>query len=140
MVADATTMKDWCGDSHPATMLANENAFRLRPHFLKLKALQFDKNAERTPQNIVELVDLISHFLCGHSCYYLSEHLHLSDCVALETKKLSDAMDMEILVRKKPFREEKQGDFINAVDSDDETIEKPNRLRAEFLGGSGESD
>ena len=53
---------------------------------------------------------------------------------------MNDALDMDILVRKKPFREEKQGGFTNDVDSDDEATEKANRLRSEFLGGAGESD
>ena len=53
---------------------------------------------------------------------------------------MNDALDMDILVRKKPFREEKQGGFTNDVDSDDEATEKANRLRFEFLGGAGESD
>ena len=47
---------------------------------------------------------------------------------------------MDILVRSKPFREEKQGGFINDVDSDDEGAPKPNPLTSEFLGGGGDSD
>ena len=54
-------------------------------------------------------------------------------------EKINDALDMDILVRKKPFREEKQGGFTNDVDSDDEATEKPNRLRSEFLRGAGEA-
>ena len=140
VIADTTTMKDWSGDSHPAALLASQCAFRLRPHLLQILAVHFDKHAERMPHGIVELVDLISRFLCGHSCYNLYEQLHLAEFAALEGKKHNDALDMDILVRKKPFREEKQGGFINDVDSDDETSEKPNPLRSEFLGGTGESD
>ena len=53
---------------------------------------------------------------------------------------LVDALDMDILVRLKFFRDEKQDDFINDVNSNDETIEKPDHLLAEFLGGAGESE
>ena len=98
--AEMTTMKDWSGDLHLVP-------FRLRPHLLKVMALHFDKHAERMPHGIVELADLISRFLCGHSCYNLYEQLHLAEFAALEMKKLNDALDMDILVRKKPFREER---------------------------------
>ena len=47
--------------------------------------------------------------------------MHLVEFAALQMKKYNDALDMDILVRKKPFREEKQGGFINDVDSEDET-------------------
>ena len=48
---------------------------------------------------------------------------------------------MDILVRKKPFREEKQGGFINDVDSEDEKQDADKkRIYSEFLGGGGESD
>ena len=48
---------------------------------------------------------------------------------------------MDILVRKKPFREEKQGGFINDVDSEDEKqAEDKKRIYAEFLQGGGDSD
>ena len=58
------------------------------------------------PHGIVELVDRISlFFLCGCSLYH-GEQLHLVEFAALEIKKLNDAMDMDLLVRKKPFREE----------------------------------
>ena len=46
--------------------------------------------------------------------------MHLAEFAALEIKKLNDAMDMDLLVRKKPFREDNQGGFVNDVDSDDE--------------------
>ena len=39
----------------------------------------------------------------------------------MEAKKMSGALGMDILVRKKPFREDKQGDAVNATDSDDGT-------------------
>ena len=56
-------------------------------------------------------------------------------------KKYNDALDMDILVRKKPFREEKQGGFVNDVDSEDESNNADkNRVHSEFLGGRGESD
>ena len=66
-------------------------------------AAHFDKHAERMPHGIVQLVDLISRFLCGHSCYHLSEQLHLAEFAAMEMKKLNDAVDMDILVRNKNF-------------------------------------
>ena len=49
---------------------------------------------------------------------------------------------MDILVRKKPFREEKQGGFVNGLDSEDEKQDaNKNRIHSEFLGGGGgESD
>ena len=47
---------------------------------------------------------------------------------------------MDILVRKKPFRDENQGGFVNDVDSEDEDHNTANRLRSEFLGGGGASD
>ena len=49
-------------------------------------------------------------------------------------------MDMDILVRKKPFREEKQGGFVNDVDSDDEAGKERNPIFSEFLGGVGADD
>ena len=66
--------------------------------------------------------------------------MHLNDFTALEALRLSDAMDMDLLVRSKPFREEKEGGFINDVDSDEEKTRGPDRPRSEFLGGGGESD
>ena len=43
--------------------------------------------------------------------------------------------------RKKPFREEKQGGFVNDVGSEDENKDaEKNRIYSEFLGGGGESD
>ena len=48
---------------------------------------------------------------------------------------------MDVLVRKKPFREEKQGGFVNDVDSEDENHDADKkRNHSEFLGGGGESD
>ena len=41
---------------------------------------------------------------------------------------------------KKPFREEKQGGFINDVDSDEDARKEPNAIQSEFLGGTGEDD
>ena len=45
---------------------------------------------------------------------------------------------MDILVRQKPVREEKQGDFTNDVDSDDDDRETSTLLHSELLGGMGE--
>jgi len=49
-------------------------------------------------------------------------------------------MDMDILVRKKPFREENQGGFVNDVDSDDEGAKERGNFHSECLGGAGEDD
>ena len=105
VLADTTIMKDMKisdGDSH----LVVQQAFRLRPNLLKMLASVFDKHIERMPCGIVELADLISCFLCGRSLYNLHEQLHLAEFVGLQMKKINDAIDMDILVRKKPFREE----------------------------------
>ena len=59
----------------------------------------------------------------------------------MKMKKYNDALDMDILVRKKPFREEKQGGFINDVDSEDEKQDADKkRIYSEFLPGGDESD
>ena len=66
VLADTTIMKDMKvsdGDSHPVV----QQAFRLRPHLLHILASVFDKHIERMPFGIIELVDLISGFLCGRS-------------------------------------------------------------------------
>ena len=55
-------------------------------------------------------------------------------------KEYNDAVDMDLLVRKKPFREERQGGFANDVDSDAEDHDAAKRLHSEFLGGGGASD
>ena len=89
------------------------------------------------PHGIVELVDRISLFLSGCSLYH-DEQLHLFEFAALEIKKLNDAMDMDLLVRKKPFREDNQGGIVNDVDSDDEVSKGRTLITSEFLGGVGE--
>ena len=67
--------------------------------------------------------------------------MHLVEFAALQMKKYTDALDMDILVRKKPFREEKQGGFINDVDSEDEKQDADKkRIYSEFLPGGDESD
>ena len=88
-------------------------------------AVYFDEHTERMPHGIVELADLMSRFLFDRSRYHLNEQLHLAEFAALEIQKMNDGLDMSILVRKKPFRGEKQGGFINDVDSEDETAENP---------------
>ena len=128
--------KDSSGGSHSAAGLA----MRLRPHLLKICVVFFNRHVEQMPHGIVELVDNISCFLCGQSLYHTDEQLHLAEFVALEAQRINRNIDMDILVRKKPFREDKQGGFINDVDSDDEADKKPNAIRSEFLGGAGEDD
>ena len=58
--------------------------------------------------------------LATYNSSHPEEQLHLVEFAPLQMKKFNDALDMDILVRKKPFREEKQGGFVNDVDSDDE--------------------
>ena len=118
-----------------AVIAAAQRAFCLLPHLLKILASQFDKHADRMPHGIVELADLISCCLCGHSLYDVDEQLHLAEFAALETKRINDAMDMEILVRKKSFRKENQVGFLNDVDSEDEGDKARNPILSEFLGG-----
>ena len=118
VIADTTTMKYYSGGAHPAAQMA----FRFRPILLQLLAVQYDKHVERLPDGIVELADLISRFLCGCSCYHLDEQLHLSEFAALQIKTINDSLDMDLLVRMKPFKEEKQGGLINDVDSDEDKI------------------
>ena len=115
-----------------------QQAFRFRPHLLKILASVFDKHIERMPCGIVELADLISCFLCGRSLYNLHEQLHLAEFAGLQMKKINDAIDMDILVRKKPFREENQGGFANDVDSEGEGGQKRNLFQSDFLGGAGD--
>jgi hypothetical protein len=139
VLADTTIMKEMKvsdGDSHAVV----QQAFRLRPHLLHILASVFDKHIERMPCGIVELADLISCFLCGRSLYNLHEQLHLAEFAGLQMKKINDAIDMDILVRKKPFRDENQGGFVNDVDSEDEGDKKRNVFQSEFLGGAGEDD
>ena len=102
VLADTTLMKDTKSG-------ASQEMFRLRPHLLKILASQFDKHTERMPQGIVEIADLISRWLYGESLYNLNEQLHLSEFAALAMTKINDEMDMDIFLRKKPFREESQG-------------------------------
>ena len=139
VLADTTTMKDLkdrSGDKDSAT----QRAFRLRPHLLKILASQFDKHIEQMPHGIVELADRISSCLIQGSLYNLNEQLHLAEFAALETEKVNRNMDMDILVRKKPFRDEDQGGFLNDVDSDDDACKERNPICSEMLGGTGEDD
>ena len=137
VVADTTTMKDRGGNSDPAV----RRAISLRPDLLKMMARYFDKNTQQMPYGLVQLVDLISCFVCGQSCYHCDEQLHLVEFAALQMKEYNDAVDMDLLVRKKPFREEEQqGGFVNDVDSDVEDSAAAKRLHSEFLGGGGDSD
>ena len=124
------------GGSHPAARIAT----RLRPHLLKILADVFNRHVEQMPHGIVQLADIIACFLCGQSLYHTDEQLHLAEFVALEAQRINRNIDMDILVRKKPFRENEQGGFTNDVDSDDEASKKPNTIRSEFLGGTGEDD
>ena len=137
VIADTTTLKDYCPDSNPAT----RRALCLRPLILRhILAPQCDKHIDQLPYGLVALVDLITSFDCGQSCYH-PDQLHLTEFAALRLKKYNDAMDMNILVSKKPFREEKQGGFVNDVDSDDEKQNADKkRITSEFLGGGGDDD
>ena len=139
VLADTIIMKD-VQDRTGSSQSVAKRAFSLRPDLLKMIAAQFNKHAERLPHGIVELADCISSFLFGCSLYNVQEQLHLSEFAALEMKKLNDAMNMDLLVRKKPFREENQGGFVNDVDSDAEEGKGRNPITSEFLGGWGEDD
>ena len=110
VLADTTTMKDRSGDSHPAVL----RAMSLRVTLLRLMGRYFDKHTHQMPFGLVQLVDIISCFVCGDSCY-LPEQMHLAEFAALKMKQYNEAVDMDILVRKKPFRDEKQGGFVNDV-------------------------
>ena len=66
--------------------------------------------------------------------------MHFAEFAALQLDKYDDAVDMDIIVRKKPFREGKQTGFVNNVDSDDAYHDTATRWRWGFLGGGGESD
>ena len=82
-IADTTTMKDCSGDSHPAA----RRAFCLRPLILRhILAPEFDKHIGQMPYGLVHLVDLISSFDCGQSCYHPDEQLHLVEFAALQMK------------------------------------------------------
>ena len=77
----------------------------------------------------------------GPSLYRSDEQLHLAEFAALEAEAINRNIDKDILVRRKPFRDEKQGGFINDVDSDAEGGGKErNAIHSEVLGGTGEDD
>ena len=77
---------------------------------------------------------------CGWSCYH-EEQLHLYEFAALESKRINDKLDMDLLVKQKPFREEKEGTMINDLDSDDEGDAAPAKHKyTEFLGGDDGDD
>ena len=108
VIADTTLMKDYkvgSGSLHSAAQLA----LRIIPHLLQILAVYFDKHLERMPHGIVDLADRISIWLFGRSVYKLDEQFHLHEFAALENQQVTRAMDLDILVRKKPFREEDQG-------------------------------
>ena len=137
VLADTSLMKDLFNEKK-TTDARIVGAFKCRPLLLKILALHFDKHKERMPCGIIELADRVSVFLFGMSMYKLGEQLHMSEFVALEMQRINCNIDMDILVRKKPFREEKQGGFINDVDSDIEDAKDGTTLRSEFVGGLGE--
>ena len=58
----------------------------------------------------------------------------------MHVKQYTDATYTDILVRKKPFRGENQGSFVNDVGSDAENHDVAERLHSELFGGGGESD
>ena len=135
LIAGAATMKE--SDPHPAA----RRAFRFRPDLLKIQAKHAFKHTEAMPYGIVTLADLISRFLCGTSCHESREQLHLDEFAAHELKQVNDKMYMDLIVKQKPFREQKQGDAVNDIDPEDDRNDAPaNRPRTEFLGGAGGSD
>lgn len=94
------------------------------------------------PHGLVHLFDLIAPIDCGQSCYHPGEQLHLVEFAALQVNNYNDALGMDILVRKKPFREESREGFVNDdLDSEGEAHDaNKKRIHSEFLGGVGESD
>ena len=94
--------KDGGGSLHSAAQLA----VRMIHHLLQTLAVHFDKHLERMPHGIVDMADRISIFLCGRYLYKLDEQLHLHEFAALENRQVTHNIDLDILVRKKPFREE----------------------------------
>ena len=91
------------------TLAAFYNLVRNRPFALGHSYYRLSQgestNTNSKCRGIVELADRISLFLSGCSLYH-DEQLHLAEFAALEIKKLNDAMDLDLLVRKKPFSEE----------------------------------
>lgn len=113
---------------------------QLGPHLFQILAEHLDRCKDRLPCGIASIADCISGFLCGLSLHHGGEQLHLAEFAAREVCSINFARDMDILVRKKPFREEKRGGFVNGVDSDVEGERRPDFIRSEFLGGLGEGD
>ena len=74
---------------------------------------------EKMLHGIVALVDQVSYCLCGVSLYH-ADQLHLAEFAALDAEVVNRNIDMDILVCKKPFRDERQGGFMNDIDSDAE--------------------
>ena len=81
----------------------------------------YDKHADCMPHGIVAVVDHESRSLCGKSLYLESQQLHIVEFAALDMNKYNAALDMDILVRQKPFREGGPGDVANDVDSYDDS-------------------
>ena len=92
------------------------------------------------PHGIINLADHISRFVCGRSLYKLDEQLHLHEFAALEIRQIARNIDLDILVRKKPFRDDKEEGVIHDLESDDDGLKQSNTIRSEFVGGLGEED
>ena len=99
VIADTTTMKDRSGDLRRGV----RHAVSLSPDLLKLMARYFDKHTYQMPYGLVQLVDLISCCVCGHSSYRSGEQLHVIEFTALQMKEYDDAVDEDLQVRKKTF-------------------------------------
>lgn len=66
--------------------------------------------------------------------------MHLAEFAALEMRNFNRAIDMDVLVRNRPFRDERQGGFVNDVDSCVEIEQRPDFICSEIVGGTGEDD
>jgi hypothetical protein len=77
------------------------------------------KHTNAMPHGLVSLADSIAQFLGAKPAYH-PEQLHLYEFAAYEINRFNDSLDLDLLVRKKPFREEKEGHLANDVDSDEQ--------------------
>ena len=121
VIAETSTIKDGFGCDRGAS-------FRVRPKLVSLLAQAAFKHTKAMPCGLVSLADSIAQFLGAKPAYH-PEQLHLYEFVAYEINRFNDSLDLDLLVRKKPFREEKEGHLANDVESDEREI-RTERQRA----------
>ena len=63
----------------------------------------------------------------------------MHEFAARQALDLNDNIDMQLLVRRKPFKDEKQ-QAINDVDADSDQEPREKNFETEFLGGEAGSD